>query len=111
MINLNREIKPEDFAPDPTKQYCSVEERDEVVRHKAELKRLYQIQEDAKAKAAFKKDQARKDQIPYSETLAIEICGRISAGEFLISICKDEDMPTVQRQPMAKGSLGLRRAP
>jgi hypothetical protein len=96
MIDPAREILPEDFAPDPQKQYCSVEERDEVVRRKAELKRLYQIQEEAKAKAAFKKEQARKDQIPYSETLATEICGRISAGEFLINICKDEDMPTVR---------------
>ena len=96
MINLNREIRPEDFALDPTKQYCSVEERDEVVRRKAELERLYRIEEEAKAKAAFKIEQARKDQIPYSETLAIEICERISAGEFLINICKDEDMPTVR---------------
>ena len=62
MINLNREIRPEDFAPDPTKQYCSIEERDEVVRRKAELKRLYQIQEEAKARAAFKIEQARKDK-------------------------------------------------
>ena len=66
------------------------------MRRKAELERLYRIQEEAKAKAAFKREQARKDQIPYSETLAIEICGRISAGEFLINICKDEDMPTVR---------------
>ena len=83
MIDPAREIRPEDFAPDPQKQYCSVEERDEVVRHKAGLKRLYQIQEEAKAKSAFKREQAWKDQIPYSETLATEICGRISAGEFL----------------------------
>jgi hypothetical protein len=96
MINLNREIRPEDFALDPQKQYTSIEERDEVVRRKSELKRLYQIQEDAKAKEQFKREQARKDQIPYSEALAIEICGRISAGEFLTIICQDYDMPTVR---------------
>jgi hypothetical protein len=96
MINLNREIKPEEFAPDPQKQYTSIEERDEVVRRKAELKRLYQIQEDAKAKEQFKREQARKDQIPYSEMLATEICGRISAGAFLTIICQDYDMPTVR---------------
>ena len=33
MIDPAREIRPEDFAPDPTKQYTSVEARDEVVRH------------------------------------------------------------------------------
>ena len=26
----------------------------------------------------------------------MEICNRVSAGEFLINICKDEDMPTVR---------------
>ena len=96
MINLNREIRPEDFAPDPTKQYISVEERDEVVRHKAELKRLYQIQEEAKAREQFKREQARKDQIPYSEALATEICNRVASGEFLTVICKDVDMPNVR---------------
>jgi hypothetical protein len=60
------------------------------------LKRLYQIQEEAKAKEQFKREQARKDAIPYSETLATEICGRISAGEFLTNICRDEDMPNVR---------------
>jgi hypothetical protein len=96
MINLNREIKPEDFAPDPIKQYTSVEARDEAVRHKAELKRLYQIQEDARAGEHFKREQARKDQIPYSEALAMEICQKIGSGEFLTLICKDQDMPNVR---------------
>jgi hypothetical protein len=96
VINLNREIRPEDFVLDPQKHYTSVEERDEVVRRKGELKRLYQIQEDAKAKEQFKREQARKDQIPYSEALATEICSRISAGEFLTLICQEYDMPTVR---------------
>jgi Bacteriophage Sf6, terminase small subunit-like len=99
MINFNREIQPEDFAVDPHRQFCGPDaekQRDEARRQRAELERLYQIQEDAKAREAFKKEQARKEQIPYSETLAIEICGRISSGEFLINICKDEDMPTVR---------------
>jgi hypothetical protein len=96
MINLNREIRPEDFAVDPQREYISVAARDEARRQRAELERLYRIQEEAKAKEQFKREQGRKDQIPYSETLATEICGRISAGEFLINICKDEDMPTVR---------------
>jgi hypothetical protein len=96
MINPAREIRPEDFAPDFQKQYCSVEERAEAVRHKAELKRLYQIQEEAKAREHFKREQARKDLIPYSEAIASAICGRISAGEFLTLICLDGDMPTVR---------------
>jgi terminase small subunit-like protein len=49
-----------------------------------------------KAKAHFQREQARKDQIPFSEALAVVICRRVSAGEFLINICKDPDMPTMR---------------
>ena len=95
---LNREIRPQDFAWDANKVFWVDSEGDEKKRQYraelAELKRLYEIQEAAKAKAAFKREQERKDAIPYSEPLAAEICKRISAGEFLIIICKDEDMPT-----------------
>lgn len=40
---------------------------------------------------------ARKEQLPYSDNLAQEICERVSAGELLILICDDEHMPTVRR--------------
>jgi hypothetical protein len=39
----------------------------------------------------------RKDALPYSESLATEICERISAGELLTVICLDEHLPTVRR--------------
>jgi hypothetical protein len=39
---------------------------------------------------------AIKNAIQYSEALAAEICGRISDGELLITICKDQTMPTVR---------------
>ena len=95
---LNREITPQDFAYDTDRIFYADREGDEEKRqYRAELeelKRLYEIQETAKAKAAFKREQERKDAIPYSESLAAEICKRICAGEFLIIICKDEDMPT-----------------
>ena len=101
MINLNREITPEDFALDPERIWWTDdpnmrEAKRVYYEEKAELKRLYQLQEEAKAKAHFKREQARKEQIPFSEQLAMEICHRVSAGEFLINICKDEDMPTVR---------------
>lgn len=38
-----------------------------------------------------------KGTLTYSESLAIEICERISSGELLINICLDEHMPTVRR--------------
>ena len=38
-----------------------------------------------------------KEACQYTEAKAQEICERVSAGEFLINICKDEDLPTVRR--------------
>jgi hypothetical protein len=50
---------------------------------------------------AILKDQAElnraKSFLPFSEPAAIEICERVSSGEFLINICADEHMPTVRR--------------
>jgi len=101
-LNMNREIRPEDFAIDLNRVWWSDDagsqnEKREYYEQKAELKRLYELQEQAKAKAQFKREQARKDAIPYSEELCEEICKRISAGEFLTQICNDDHMPTVSR--------------
>ena len=98
MLNLNREITPEDFAYDYNRAFYVTPEGDREQREYraelAELKRLYEIQEATKAKARAKREQARKDAIPYSQQLVAEICKRITAGEFLIIICQDDDMPT-----------------
>lgn len=45
----------------------------------------------------FEAEQNRKQAIPYSEALAMEICERIASGELLTCICLDEHMPTVRR--------------
>jgi hypothetical protein len=39
----------------------------------------------------------KKNELPFSERLAIEICERVSSGELLINICADEHLPTVRR--------------
>jgi hypothetical protein len=104
MIESAREIRPEDFQREVAHFVdgngdCDPNERARYKRELerlAELKRLYFIQEEAKAKARFKAEQERKSQIPYSERLAIEICQRIGSGEFMINICKDEHLPTVR---------------
>jgi hypothetical protein len=64
-----------------------------MVRRK-EAKRL-ELERIAKERAA--RLHAIKNAIPYSETLAAEICGRISDGQLLLGICADENMPTVRR--------------
>ena len=38
-----------------------------------------------------------KSTLPYSESLAMEVCERISCGELLINICLDEHLPVVRR--------------
>jgi hypothetical protein len=101
MLNLDREITPEDFAAPANEIYFSdipesVAMHKEKLRQREELKRLYELQEEAKAKAHFKAERARKEQIPFSESLAMEICNRVSAGEFLTIICKEPEMPTTR---------------
>jgi hypothetical protein len=39
----------------------------------------------------------RKDSMPYGFQVAERVCMRVSAGELLIYICMDDDMPTARR--------------
>jgi hypothetical protein len=101
MLNLDREITPEDFAIDPERIWWTdhPEGREAKRAYYAELeelKRLYELQEEAKAKAHFKAEQARKEQIQFSESLAMELCHRVAGGEFLTIICKEPEMPTTR---------------
>jgi hypothetical protein len=101
MLNLDREIAPDDFAIPRGEMYCSddpvsVAMHRERMRQREELKRLYELQEEAKAKAHFKAEQARKEQIRFSEALAMELCHRVAGGEFLTIICKEPAMPTTR---------------
>jgi hypothetical protein len=100
MLNLDREIRLEDFAIDPERIWWNDQPEGREAKRayyaeKEELKRLYHLQEEAKAKAHFQREQARKGAIPFSEKLAVEICHRVASGEFL-TVCKDEEMPTVR---------------
>jgi hypothetical protein len=67
--------------------------KDEMVRRK-EAKRLEQ---ERIAKERVARLHAIKKAIPYSESLAVEICERITVGELLLDICDDENMPTMRR--------------
>jgi len=100
MIDPAREIRPEDFAVDPDRVFMGSngeEKRKAYFRERNELKRRYEEQEESKANARLKREQAAKNAIPYSEELVTEICGRISAGELLINVCQESNMPTVKR--------------
>ena len=39
----------------------------------------------------------KRNELPYNEALAQEICERISCGELLIIICNDDHLPTMRR--------------
>ena len=65
----------------------------EMVRRK-EAKREEQ---ERKAKERAARLHAIKNQIPYSEAIATEICERIAVGELLLDICDDENMSSFSR--------------
>jgi hypothetical protein len=45
----------------------------------------------------FQRLNAIKENLTYSDTLAQEVCERISAGALLTSTCREDDMPTMRR--------------
>jgi hypothetical protein len=74
---------------------------------KAKLDREQKEWEDAQKKIRDEKEAAekkvrdefirRKEALPYSDSLAQEICERIAVGELLINICEDAHLPTMRR--------------
>jgi hypothetical protein len=73
--------------------------QDEYVFYKAERDKREAIrrQQEANEQARQANIKRRKDALPYSEPLALEICERISAGELLTVILLDAHLPTVRR--------------
>jgi hypothetical protein len=63
----------------------------------AEEERIHKARQEEIDREIHKEQIKIKDKIEYTEELATEICERISAGELLINICRDEHMPTVRR--------------
>jgi hypothetical protein len=96
MLNLDREITPEDFARDPDRTFCGPDGRqqfNDYVLGLKEIEAAFLAQESRKAAAHHKAEQSFKNAIPYSESIAVELCKRVAGGEFLIHICKEPDTP------------------
>lgn len=77
-------------------------ERDfERLKEESAQRKAQQKIEDEKAKreaeVQYEAAIPLKNKMPYSEAIAQDICERISAGELLINICDDIDMPTLRR--------------
>jgi hypothetical protein len=64
-------------------------EREAQARAKAEA--------EAKAQRDYEAALPAKNKIAYTDELAQEICERVSAGELLIDICLELNMPTIRR--------------
>jgi hypothetical protein len=70
--------------------------KEEQRKKRAEDERL-KAEAEARAQKEFEEALPLRNQLPYSDELAQEICERISAGELLIDICIELHMPTVRR--------------
>lgn len=64
-------------------------DREAAARAKAEA--------EAQARRDYENALPAKNKIDYTDELAQEICERISAGELLIDICLELNMPTIRR--------------
>ena len=65
-------------------------------------KRLNQkrLEQERMERERSERTNAIKEAVTYTDQLAEEICSRISAGELLTVICRDDDMPTMRRVQM-----------
>jgi hypothetical protein len=59
-----------------------------------ELQRRAKLEKERNEQAELLK---KKNELPYDEFIAQEICERVSCGGLLIEICDDEHLPTVRR--------------
>jgi hypothetical protein len=71
-------------------------EQEKVVERERieELQRQAKLERERKEQAELLK---KKNELPYDEFTAQEICERVSCGGLLIEICDDEHLPTVRR--------------
>jgi hypothetical protein len=78
----------------------SVEEYERRKKEYYQRKRLEKEQEEI-AKHQAEQERKRllpiKNNLPFDDHLAQEICERVSAGELVINICNDSHMPTIRR--------------
>jgi hypothetical protein len=68
----------------------------EIIKRRR-LKEEQRLRQQAADQQRAQTAKQRKDALPYSEPLALEICERISAGELLTVILLDAHLPTVRR--------------
>jgi hypothetical protein len=74
--------------------------QEELNECKKERERRVQAQRDEQERierARFEERRAIRENLEFSDALAQTICERVSAGELLTIICREDDMPTMRR--------------
>jgi hypothetical protein len=71
-------------------------EQDKIIERERieELQRRAKLQKERKEQAELIK---KRNELPYDELIAQEICERVSCGGLLIEICEDPHLPSVRR--------------
>ena len=83
------------FAP---KVYTvSDEDTDSFRRERAKRLEQRRLEQERVEQERSQRLNVFKNAVPYTDQLASEICERISSGELLTVICRDEHMPTMRR--------------
>jgi hypothetical protein len=89
----------EDMEPGETR-IMPVEEYERLQKARRQKIKLEKEQEEFRLraeKAEFKRLLPIRNNLPYDDNIANEICERISAGELLINMTNEPHMPTIRR--------------
>ena len=95
-VTLEEFERDEKASFDEKRGFMSHDEKNAWEKERARKSEQKRLNEERLAQERAARLHAIKSAIPYSESLAVEICGRISDGQLLLRICADENMPTVR---------------
>jgi hypothetical protein len=96
-------MRPRNFTHMEDAELFSLDEwygKDDFDACKNEKERRIQEKREAQERIEqerFQRLKAIKENLTYSDALAQAICERVSAGELLTIICREDDMPTMRR--------------
>ena len=82
---------------DPDRSFRSDEELNAFRKERAKRLEQKRLEQERIEQERANRLNAIKNELSYSETLATEICERLSSGELLTVICRDEHLPTVRK--------------
>jgi hypothetical protein len=81
----------------PQRVYYTDEELNAAKKERERRLNQRRIEQERLERERAERVNAIKENLTYSDQLASEICERISSGELLTVICRDDHMPTMRR--------------